>query len=116
MSVMKGHAVANGVYVAAINRTRTILAWYSRNPVLGIFVCAGPQARFWHKPHTTKKKSFAEVDLDLQENVRPNWPFFRDRRIDAFGDITKSNRLMNTTTNRRFPAEWKPTRDTLFSS
>ena len=31
----------------------------------------------------------AEVDLDLQENVRQNWPFFRDRRIDAFGDITK---------------------------
>jgi N-carbamoylputrescine amidase len=27
--------------------------------------------------------------LDLQENVRQNWPFFRDRRIDAFGDITK---------------------------
>ena len=31
----------------------------------------------------------AEVDLKLQENVRQNWPFFRDRRIDAFGDITK---------------------------
>jgi N-carbamoylputrescine amidase len=27
--------------------------------------------------------------LDLQENVRQNWPFFRDRRIDAFGDIIK---------------------------
>jgi N-carbamoylputrescine amidase len=31
----------------------------------------------------------AEVDLDLQENVRQNWPFLRDRRIDAFEDITK---------------------------
>jgi len=27
--------------------------------------------------------------LDLQENVRQNWPFLRDRRIDAFGDLTK---------------------------
>jgi N-carbamoylputrescine amidase len=31
----------------------------------------------------------AEVDLKLQENVRQNWPFFRDRRIDAYGEITK---------------------------
>jgi len=31
----------------------------------------------------------AEVDLDLQENVRQNWPFLRDRRIDMYGSITK---------------------------
>jgi hypothetical protein len=44
-------------------------------------------------PHTTKRNLIAEVDLDLQENVRQNWPFFRDRRIDAF-EITKE-RLTN---------------------
>ena len=33
------------------------------------------------------KKFF--VDLDLQKNVRQNWPFFRDRRIDAYGDLTQ---------------------------
>jgi N-carbamoylputrescine amidase len=38
--------------------------------------------QFW-QAHTQRRDP-AEVDLDLQENVRQNWPFFRDRRIDAF--------------------------------
>jgi len=40
-------------------------------------------------PDIQEEILIAEVDLKLQENVRQNWPFFRDRRIDAFGDITK---------------------------
>ena len=92
MNVMKGHAVANGVYVAAANRigleqyiegTAGIQFW-------GSSFIAGPQGEILAQAsHDKEEILIAEVDLDLQENVRQNWPFFRDRRIDAFGDITK---------------------------
>ena len=92
MNVMKGHAVANGVYVAAANRigleqyiegTAGIQFW-------GSSFIAGPQGEILAQAsHDKEEILIAEVDLDLQENVRQNWPFFRDRRIDAFGDSTK---------------------------
>ena len=92
MNVMKGHAVANGVYLAAANRigleqyiegTAGIQFW-------GSSFIAGPQGEILAQAsHDKEEILIAEVDLDLQENVRQNWPFFRDRRIDAFGDITK---------------------------
>lgn len=92
MNVMKGHAVANGVYVAAANRiglekhlpdTDGLEFW-------GASFIAGPQGEILAQAsHDKEEILIAEVDLDLQENVRQNWPFFRDRRIDAFGDITK---------------------------
>ena len=92
MNVMKGHAVANGVYVAAANRigleqyiegTAGIQFW-------GSSFIAGPQGEILAQAsHDKEEILITEVDLDLQENVRQNWPFFRDRRIDAFGDITK---------------------------
>ena len=89
---MRGHAVANGVYVAAANRigleqylpgTDGIEFWGSS------FIC-GPQGEILAQAGTnTEEVIMATVDLRLQEDVRQNWPFFRDRRIDAFGDITK---------------------------
>ncbi|KAF2518024.1 carbon-nitrogen hydrolase [Flavobacterium foetidum] len=92
MNVMKGHAVANGVFVAAANRiglekyidgTDGIQFW-------GASFIAGPQGEILAQAsHDKEEILIAEVDLDLQENVRQNWPFFRDRRIDAFEDITK---------------------------
>jgi N-carbamoylputrescine amidase len=92
MNVMRGHAVANGVYVAAANRiglekylpdTAGIQFW-------GSSFIAGPQGEILAQAsHDREEIIMAEVDLDLQENVRQNWPFLRDRRIDAFGDITK---------------------------
>ncbi len=92
LNVMKGHAVANGIYVAAANRiglekylpdTNGIIFWG------GSFI-AGPQGEILAQAsHDKEEILIAEVDLDLQENVRQNWPFFRDRRIDAFGEITK---------------------------
>jgi Predicted amidohydrolase len=92
MNVMKGHAVANGVYVAAANRiglekylpdTAGIEFWGSS------FIC-GPQGEILAQAsHDKEEILLAEVDLDLQENVRQNWPFLRDRRIDMYGEITK---------------------------
>ncbi|WP_318308445.1 carbon-nitrogen hydrolase [Flagellimonas crocea] len=92
MNVMKGHAVANGVYVAAANRiglekylpgTDGIEFWGSS------FIC-GPQGEILAQASNDQEEILmAEVDLDLQENVRQNWPFLRDRRIDMYGAITK---------------------------
>lgn len=92
MNVMKGHAVANGVYIAAANRvglekylpeTNGIQFW-------GSSFIAGPQGEILAQAsHDKEEILIAEVDLTLQEDVRQNWPFFRDRRIDAYGDITK---------------------------
>ncbi len=92
MNVMKGHAVANGVYVAAANRIglEQYIEGTSGIQFWGSSFIAGPQGEILAQASQDKEEILiAEVDLDLQENVRQNWPFFRDRRIDAFGDITK---------------------------
>jgi N-carbamoylputrescine amidase len=92
MNVMKGHAVANGIYVAAANRIglEKYLPDTDGLEFWGASFIAGPQGEILAKAsHDKEEILIAEVDLDLQENVRQNWPFFRDRRIDAFGDITK---------------------------
>jgi len=92
MNVMKGHAVANGIFIAAANRighekyvpnTDGIIFW-------GASFIAGPQGEILAQAsHDKEEILIAEVDLDLQENVRQNWPFFRDRRIDAYSEINK---------------------------
>ncbi len=92
MNVMKGHAVANGVYVAAANRIglEQYIEGSAGIEFWGSSFIAGPQGEILAQAsHDKEEILIAEVDLDLQENVRQNWPFFRDRRIDAFGDITK---------------------------
>ena len=92
MNVMKGHAVANGTYVAAANRIG--LEKYVPNTdgieFWGASFIAGPQGEILAQAsHDKEEILIAEVDLDHQENVRQNWPFFRDRRIDFYGNITK---------------------------
>jgi len=92
MNVMKGHAVANGVYVATANRIglEQYLPNTSGIQFWGSSFIAGPQGEILAQAsHDKEEILIAEVDLDLQENVRQNWPFLRDRRIDAFGDLTK---------------------------
>ena len=92
MNVMKGHAVANGVFVAAANRIglEQYLPNTSGIQFWGSSFIAGPQGEILAQAsHDKEEILIAEVDLDLQENVRQNWPFLRDRRIDAFEDITK---------------------------
>jgi N-carbamoylputrescine amidase len=92
MNVMKGHAVANGAYVAGINRiglerpipdTPGIEFW-------GSSFIAGPQGEILAQAsHDEEEILLAEIDLRHQEDVRQNWPFFRDRRIDSYGEITR---------------------------
>ena len=92
-TVMRGHAVANGLPVIAVNRvgfepdpsgqTAGIQFW-------GTSFVVGPQGEIIYEASTDDEESIVvEMDMDRSEQVRRWWPFLRDRRIDAYGDITK---------------------------
>ncbi len=89
----RGHAVANGLHVISVNRvgheldpsgvTNGIQFW-------GNSFVAGPQGEIIAEANnTTEELIVVDIDLNRTEAVRRMWPFFRDRRVDAFGDITK---------------------------
>lgn len=89
----RGHAVANGLHVISVNRLG-----YEPDPSLqtngiqfwGNSFVAGPQGEIiWQGSNDKEETSIVEIDIKRSEEVRRMWPFFRDRRIDAFGDITK---------------------------
>jgi len=91
-TVQRGHAIANGVYVAAVNRigheitvpgTPGLEFWGSS------FIC-DPQGVVLAEGSVDKEEVvLAKIDLDQLEDIRRNWPFLRDRRIDAYGGIQK---------------------------
>ena len=89
----RGHAVANGLHVISVNRTG-----YEPDPsgqtngitFWGNSFVAGPQGEIlWQASNDKEEVQLVEIDIKRSEQVRRWWPFFRDRRIDAFGDITK---------------------------
>lgn len=93
ISVQRGHAVANGLHVITCNRvdyeadpsgvTNGIQFW-------GNSFISGPQGELLHQASSSNEENIIlEIDLKRSEEVRRMWPFFRDRRIDAFGDLTK---------------------------
>jgi N-carbamoylputrescine amidase len=91
---MRGHAIANGVYVAAANRIGHELP-PDGNPGGGIefwgasFV-SDPFGRLVRQAsHDREEILVVTCDRRLTEDVRRNWPFFRDRRIDAYQNIVK---------------------------
>jgi N-carbamoylputrescine amidase len=93
VTVQRGHAVANGLHVIACNRTG-----YEPDPsgitggiqFWGNSFVAGPQGEIIAKA-SDHKEDLMMVDIELArtQKVRSWWPFFRDRRIDAFDDITR---------------------------
>lgn len=92
MTVQRGHAVANGIYVAAANRIgfERPVKEVSGLEFWGSSFIADPQGVIIAEASTDKEEVIlADIDLRHMETIRRNWPFFRDRRIDAFGDITK---------------------------
>lgn len=89
----RGHAVANGLHVVSVNRTG-----YEPDPSAktngitfwGNSFVAGPQGELlWQASNDKEEIKIVEINMERSEQVRRWWPFFRDRRIDAFGDITK---------------------------
>ncbi len=91
-TVQRGHAVANGCYVAVANRVgfepspdgnEGIEFW-------GQSFIANPYGEIIKKASVDKEEVLVQnIDLSLIEEFRKVWPFFRDRRIDSYGDITK---------------------------
>lgn len=92
-TVQRGHAVANGLPVVAVNRTghepdpsgqtNGISFW-------GSSFIAGPQGEFLYRaPKDEEVNIVVEVDMKRSENVRRWWPFLRDRRIECFEELTK---------------------------
>ncbi len=93
MISQRGHAVANGLPVVSVNRTgfeadpsgvtNGITFW-------GNSFVAGPQGEIIQQlPADKELAEVVEIDMKRSENVRRIWPFLRDRRIDAYNDITK---------------------------
>lgn len=92
-TVQRGHAVANGLPVVTVNRvghepdpsgtTGGIQFW-------GNSFVAGPQGELlFHAPSDEETVAIVDIDLSRSEQVRRWWPFLRDRRIDAYGDLAK---------------------------
>ena len=92
-TVQRGHAVANGLHVITVNRvgeepdpsgqTNGIRFW-------GSSFVAGPQGELIAEAPTDSPKTLiVDIDMNRTEFVRRWWPFLRDRRIDAYGEITK---------------------------
>jgi len=89
-TMQRAHAIANGIYVAAVNRTG-----YEGPPDRGLefwgasFVSDPFGQVLTEASHDREEILIAECDPRRIEEVRRNWPFLRDRRIDAYGDITR---------------------------
>jgi N-carbamoylputrescine amidase len=96
-TIQRAHAIANGVYVAAVNRVG-----HEQGEVLG-HRAVGPGLEFWggsfiadpfgrivaQAAHDAEEIVLGEVDRELIEETRRNWPFLRDRRVDAYAGITQ---------------------------
>lgn len=93
ITVQRGHAISNGLPLIAVNRvgyesdtsgqTQGIQFW-------GNSFAAGPQGEILISASSEKEENMlVEIDSGRSETVRRWWPFLRDRRIDAYGDLTK---------------------------
>jgi N-carbamoylputrescine amidase len=104
-TIQRAHAIANGVFVCAVNRVGHEQGNVVHNGANGPIDVKGPEGaglEFWggsfiadpfgrviaQAPHDREDILMAEIDLKLLEDTRRNWPFLRDRRIDAYGGIT----------------------------
>ena len=89
-TVQRGHAVANGLPVIAVNRVGFEHSGDSGILFWGTSFVAGPQGELIYEASTDEEESIiVELDLDHSEQVRRWWPFLRDRRTDEYQDILK---------------------------
>ena len=93
MTIQRSHAIANGIPVVSVNRvghepdpsgtTGGIQFWGSS------FVAGQQGELLYEASQDAEEKAIVEVDFARTESVRQWWPFLRDRRIDAYGDIVR---------------------------
>jgi N-carbamoylputrescine amidase len=88
-TIQRSHAIANGIYVAAVNRTGLEGPSGHGLEFWGSSFLADPFGQIITEASTDKEEILvAECDPRVMEDVRRNWPFWRDRRIDAYSPIT----------------------------
>jgi N-carbamoylputrescine amidase len=95
VTIQRSHAVANGIPALSVNRVG-----FEPDPAgtgdgidfWGNSFAAGPQGEFLAQAGRTDEVLIVEIDKERTEIVRRIWPFLRDRRIDAYGDLLKRYR------------------------
>ncbi len=94
VTIQRSHAIANGVPVISVNRTGSETDESTNTEGIdfwGHSFVAGPQGEILAAaPTNADCNLIVDIDLNNSENVRRWWPFFSDRRIDAYQDISKS--------------------------
>lgn len=93
LTIQRGHAVANGLFVVTVNRTGKELDPSGQTGGISFWgnsFVAGPQGELLAElPNDEEAVRVVDIDKTRSEKVRRWWPFFRDRRIDAFGGLTR---------------------------
>jgi N-carbamoylputrescine amidase len=96
ITVQRGHAVANGLPVLVANRSGFEASPEGKSlgqRFWGNSFVSGPQGEFLARASSDREEVIVlDLDMERSENVRRIWPFLRDRRIDAYGDIVKRYR------------------------
>ena len=90
ISIQRSHAIANGVYVAAVNRVGVEKQGSKKLEFWGNTIVFDPSGNIIAKANLKEKTVICNIDFKKVENVRRHWPFFRDRRIDYYKGILKN--------------------------
>ncbi len=88
-TIQRGHAIANGCFVAAVNRVGLEPSAAGGLEFWGGSFVADPNGQLLAKAGQTEETLIVPCDLAQVDIVRTHWPFLRDRRIDAYQDLTK---------------------------
>jgi N-carbamoylputrescine amidase len=88
-TIQRSHAIANGVYVCSVNRVGHEGDSAGGLEFWGGSFVSDPGGRLLVKGGTEEEVLIATCDLSKVDASRTHWPFLRDRRIDAYGDLTK---------------------------
>ena len=89
-SVQRSHAIANGVYVAAVNRIGIEKQGVKKLDFWGHSVLFDPSGNIIARAGTKEQTLICDIDLKKVDTVRQHWPFLRDRRIDYYKGILKN--------------------------
>jgi N-carbamoylputrescine amidase len=90
VTIQRSHAIANGVYVAAVNRVGHEGPADGGLQFWGTSFVSDPFGRILKQADTEEEEVLVvECDRARLLDTRRNWPFFRDRRIDAYGELTR---------------------------
>ncbi len=88
-TIQRSHAIANGAFVASVNRVGLETSGNGGIEFWGGSFVADPNGRILAKGGTDEETLIVPCDLGAVDVVRTHWPFLRDRRVDAYGDLTK---------------------------